>query len=189
MPYAPYTGTTATLALPSTIYGGTVDAVTGEGVETWKCIVLDGAENWHLSGNNILFYVYNLNYSISEEGLCSHLKYFVSAVGDEIYCIVIGTTMTVALGSVLSGQYTVDTWKSFLAAQYAAGTPVTIAYKLATPAPITATGGQSIFALPGTNTIYTDADSVTVTGRADTNHTIAALQNRVSALEIAHTNM
>lgn len=180
---------TYAVQLGQTIYGGTVDAVTGVGAETWKCIVLDGAENWELSGNNILFYVYDLNYSISEEGLCSHLKYFVSVVGDGIYCIVIGTTMTVALGSVLSGQYTVDTWKSYLAAQYAAGTPVTIAYKLATPQPFQATGGQSIPALPGTNTIYTDADSLTVTGRADPIATITALQARVSALESAQTNM
>lgn len=36
--YTPYTGQTATLTLPRTIYGGTVDAVTGEGQETWKLI-------------------------------------------------------------------------------------------------------------------------------------------------------
>lgn len=44
--YAPYTGQTATLALPHTIYGGTVDAVTGDGQETWKPVTLDGTENW-----------------------------------------------------------------------------------------------------------------------------------------------
>ena len=32
--YSPYTGQTTTLTLPHTIYGGTVDAVTGEGQET-----------------------------------------------------------------------------------------------------------------------------------------------------------
>lgn len=36
--YAPYIGQTATLTLPETIYGGMVDAVTGEGQETWKLI-------------------------------------------------------------------------------------------------------------------------------------------------------
>lgn len=36
--YTPYTGQTSTLTLPTTIYGGTVDAVTGEGQETWKLI-------------------------------------------------------------------------------------------------------------------------------------------------------
>lgn len=37
-PYTPYTGQTATLTLPRTIYGGTVDAVTGEGQETWEMV-------------------------------------------------------------------------------------------------------------------------------------------------------
>lgn len=38
-PYKPYQpGTTATLTLPETIYGGTVDAVTGEGEKTWGFI-------------------------------------------------------------------------------------------------------------------------------------------------------
>lgn len=36
--YTPYTGQTATLTLPRTIYGGTVDATTGGGQETWKLI-------------------------------------------------------------------------------------------------------------------------------------------------------
>ena len=36
--YTPYIGSTSTLTLPRTIYGGTVDAVTGEGQETWKLI-------------------------------------------------------------------------------------------------------------------------------------------------------
>ena len=43
--YAPYTGQTATLTLPRTIYGGTVDAVTGEGQETWKIATIDAKKN------------------------------------------------------------------------------------------------------------------------------------------------
>ena len=34
--YTPYTGQTTALTLPRAIYGGTVDAVSGEGQETWK---------------------------------------------------------------------------------------------------------------------------------------------------------
>lgn len=44
-PYSKYTGQTATLTLPNTIYGGTVDAVTGEGQETWKLIDSYSGEN------------------------------------------------------------------------------------------------------------------------------------------------
>lgn len=36
--YEPYQGTTSTLTLPETIYGGTVDAVTGVGEKTWGYI-------------------------------------------------------------------------------------------------------------------------------------------------------
>lgn len=47
-PYAPYIGHTVTLTLPHTIYGGTVDAVAGEGQETWKLVTLDGRKNgWY----------------------------------------------------------------------------------------------------------------------------------------------
>lgn len=65
-------------------------------------------------------------------------------------------------------------------AVYAEGvTPPTgaqVAYKMATPIPFTATGGGTIKALSGTNTILTDADALTVTGRADPIHIIQQLQ-------------
>ena len=156
------TGTTATLTLPSTVYGGEVDLATGEGVETWETTVLSGAENWVMSGNNIVTYISNAA-PITRDGTCSHFKYLVSASGDGIYCLEINGTMTIALGSVLSAQYTTETWASYLAAQAAEGTPVMVAYKLATPTSITATGGQQINALEGVNTVFTDADGVTVT--------------------------
>ena len=77
----------------------------------------------------------------------------------------------------------------YLAAQYAAGTPVQICYKQANPVPFTSAGGTSIKSLPGTNTVLTDADSVTAAGRADPIQTIAKLNNRIAALEAAATNI
>lgn len=45
-PYEPYQpGTTATLTLPETIYGGTADAVTGEGSKTWGYIASYNGES------------------------------------------------------------------------------------------------------------------------------------------------
>lgn len=65
-------------------------------------------------------------------------------------------------------------------AVYADGvTPPTgaqVAYKLAAPVPFTATGGGTIKALSGTNTILTDGDALAVTGRADPIHIIQQLQ-------------
>ena len=77
---------------------------------------------------------------------------------------------------------TIDELKSYLSAQYAAGTPVQIAYKLATPVPFTATGAHPISALSGINTVMTDADSVTVTGRADPIKRITDLEDAVASM-------
>lgn len=44
-PYAPYQGNDYTLTLPETIYGGTVDAVTGMGEKTWGYIASYNGES------------------------------------------------------------------------------------------------------------------------------------------------
>lgn len=76
----------------------------------------------------------------------------------------------------------VNAFNAYLAAQYAAGTPVQIYYKLAEPVPFTATGAQPIPALSGTNTVLTDADSVTVTGRADPIKRITDLETSIASM-------
>ena len=53
------------------------------------------------------------------------------------------------------------------------------------PLSIAATGSQSLPALPGTNTVYTDADAVRVEGRTDPLATVQALTARIAALEAA----
>ena len=77
----------------------------------------------------------------------------------------------------------------YLASQYAAGTPVQVVYQLADSVPFTVTGGTAIPALSGTNTVLTDADSVTATGRADPIQTVSKLSERIAALEAAATNI
>lgn len=123
--YAPYTGQTVALTLPRTIYGGTVDAVTGEGQETWKLI--DSYAGEDLPGK-----------WISDR---------------DVYDT--GTTPT---------------------------TGAQVAYILTEPISFTAPGAQSIPALPGVNTLMTDADSVTVTGRADPIKRITDLEDAVASM-------
>ena len=77
----------------------------------------------------------------------------------------------------------VDAIKAYFAAQYAAGTPVQLCYKLAEPVPFTATGAQPLPALAGLNTVLTDADSATVTGRADPIKRIEDLEAAVASIE------
>lgn len=91
-------------------------------------------------------------------------------------------TFNIYLGATMAKKYALDEWKALLAAQYAAGTPVQICYKLAEPVPITATGAQPIPALSGLNTVLTNADSVAVTGRADPIKRITDLEDAVASM-------
>lgn len=50
------------------------------------------------------------------------------------------------------------------------------------PVPFTATGAQALPALAGLNTILTDADSATVTGRADPIKRIEDLEAAVASI-------
>ena len=108
--HTPYIGSTTTLTLPSTIYGGEVDAQTEGGKEMWGYIASYNGE------------------TLPAEWICDRAVYAA------------GTTPP---------------------------TGAQVAYKLAIPVPFTATGGGTIKALSGTNTVLTDADALTVTGRAD----------------------
>lgn len=198
--YTPYRGDTLALTLPSTVYGGTVDAVTGEGQETWKLVTLDGTEKWStwgLNANNPAatgFYTYDINdYDrINVKGICSHLPATAKDVwGGRNVGIGFATVgmsyyfMYCVPNSLLpdiSAGHEVASLKAYLAAQYAAGTPVQIAYKLAEPVPFTATGAQPISSLSGVNTLMTDANSATVTGRADPIKRITDLEDAVASM-------
>lgn len=171
--YAPYIGQANTLALPSTIYGGTVDAVTGEGQETWQAKSFNGTENWALydDGSSAKFF-YTADYTVDSEPLDTICSHFSKAAFTRGTIIRVYTSVFTDL----------DAYKDYLTAQYAAGTPVQIAYKLATPTPFTATGAQPIPALPGVNTVLTDADSATVTGRADPIKRITDLEDAVASM-------
>ena len=99
---------------------------------------------------------------------------FGLAESNSHYCII--AVENTQLADTSSTDAAIESFKSFLAAQYAAGTPVQIAYTLAEPVPFTATGGGEITALSGVNTILTDADTVAVTGREDIVHAISELR-------------
>lgn len=176
--YKPYIGQTTALTLPETVYGGTVDAVTGDGNENTKIITLDGNE---LKFTKRGIYINLPDHSapgISKGGIvcCSHFnKGFLGVNTTYEFCFLLESDMTGLFASV-------DDLNAYLAAQYAAGTPVQIAYKLTTPTPFTVTGAQPISALSGVNTVLTDADSATVTGRADPIKRITDLEDAVASM-------
>ena len=192
--YIPYTGQTNTLTLPETVYGGEVDAVTGEGQDTWKMLTLDGTEpwvkhrDWQIGGRNS-YRVNNADIGakieLNSPAICSHFptaKYIsaTNTVDLSGSCICKGKkSFVVILDDANLG--TVDKWKTYLAEQYSAGSPIQVAFSKGTITPITATCAQPLPALAGTNTVLTDADSATVTGRADPIKRITDLEDAVAS--------
>lgn len=198
--YTPYIGQTSILTLPETVYGGEVDAVTGDGQETWKPVILNGTESWFSWGINAHnpavtgFYTYDItDYdAINVKVICSHLAPSgLDVWGGRLAGVGFATTgesryfmycVPTSLLPDISAGHEVASLKAYIAAQNAAGTPVQIAYKLAEPMPFTATGAQAIPALAGVNTVLTDADSATVTGRADPIKRITDLEAAVASI-------
>lgn len=194
-PYTPYIGQTNTLTLPETVYGGEVDAVTGEGQDTWKMLTLDGTEKWTFQTTNspdkygFVFQVPEIATptipEIKGDIVCSQYP-TVSAndtyQGKNGISVESGNNHYFRIYNDTYAGGTTDEWKAYLAAQHAAGTPVQVCYKLAEPVPFTATGAQPLPALAGVNTVLTDADSATVTGRADPIKRITDLEAAVASI-------
>lgn len=189
-----------TLTLPETVYGGEVDVATGEGQQVWKSVTLDGTENWNTWGvnkNNATvtgFYTYDINDYSNDRGdidkiLCSAVLRTTSDIwggknvgigfanaGSSRYLIYCVKTDT--LSDTTNDKNAITSFETFLDDLYTAGTPVQVAYVLNEPVSFTATGAQPIPALSGTNTLLTDADSVSVSGRADLIHIIRKMQEK-----------
>lgn len=152
-----------TLTPPETVYGGEVDAVTGEGNNNTKVITLDGNELKFSLRNGYYNLPFHSAPGVVKNGIvgCSHFNSKRFGVNTNYeFCFMLASDIADLFANV-------DDLNAYLADQYAAGTPVQICYKLAEPVPFTATGAQPIPALSGTNTLLTDADSVSVSGRAD----------------------
>lgn len=186
-----------------TSYGGTLDVISGIGTADWTVRTFDGTETWNSWGvDNITkgitgFYTFDVDdygYAYTSNAFSSHTisipnswgggaigfgfanenstRYFFVSVYNEL------------LDNTESNEKAVESWKAYLAAQYAAGTPVQIAYKLAEPIPFQVDGDQ-IPALKGINNILTDADTVTVTGREDPVHCVEKKFAELSAAIVA----
>lgn len=166
-----------TLNMPETVYSGEVDAVTGDGKETRKTLTLDGTTNkftqrdryWNLPQNSAP------GIADSYDTTCSHFP--ANTFGGNLRGKYLYTT------AKLMSKYFPDAnaLNAYLVAQYAAGSPVQVYYNLTEPVPFTATGAQPLPALAGVNTVLTDADSATVTGRADPIKRITDLEDAVAS--------
>ena len=178
--YTPYIGQTNTLTLPETVYGGEVDAVTGTTKSLYVFKAFDGTEDLiERAQGQYAFYLPET----SDNGICSHFK---SLSSDDLHNGVKGTYLRYTIAAIFNTNFaSVDEFKSYLRSQAEAGTPVQICYTRVPGAAnkiITATGAQPLPALKGTNTVLTDADSATVTGRADPIKRIEDLEAAVASI-------
>lgn len=91
-----------------------------------KKIVLDGTEEW-TDYSGMYFVVHGVTKAAKPyAGYCSHLQYKYDYTG---LCMFVGDNVLYC-GTELRNKYggNVESWKAYLAAQYAAGTPVTLWY-------------------------------------------------------------
>lgn len=187
-PYEPYQpGTTATITLPETIYGGTVDAVTGVGSEEtimFEMAIADMNNDENFPGWIAVPYLTDIvgagyNSGINDEILktCNIVK---SAFNDtNISYIAINTmgTNSVLYLSKNAFGLTQTQWKE----QYP-DLVVQICLKRISPESFQATGNQALPAVAGLNTVYTDGDSLAVSGRQDLLYTLQTMQAQTQNL-------
>lgn len=179
--YTPYTGTTQTLTLPETIYGGSV-ANDGNGVKEWNFVNKD-----NISKQNTLEAV------TIQSKFCLRCRVASTNKAAELFCNglrTLGDWATLTDYSVCwqSGNFAnlvmyipnMTSKQDYL--DYFSANDLQIAYKSAEPTTFTATGGGELTGLDGLNNVLTDADSVTVEGREDIKHTIKELQDALASV-------
>lgn len=172
----------------------TVDAVTGETVIRVQTKVLDGTEAWYKSGGYSspgvpAFGLQNISEFMPDDAQSLYCTHFSSALKpsgttERIY---LDRNMLIAIRAELLTEETVAAFKAWLAAQKAAGTPVTVLCPLYTPS-ATDQGDTHILPAQGTLTASGGA-TVRVTYRRDVQHIIDTLTARIEALETQAVNM
>lgn len=177
--YTPYIGQTNTLTLPETVYGGEVDAVSGEGRKTWGTETISRIASIDELTSVVRCNAKLLQKSVtakSGSAISNWLGEEVSYIADKESFYTNQTQIYIKISKTRLSSFDVAGVNAYLLEH-----PLTVCYKLAEPVPFTATGAQAIPALAGVNTVLTDADSATVTGRADPIKRITDLEDAVAS--------
>lgn len=180
--WQPYTNTLHTVQLGQTVYGGRFDWLTGKLVAEWAYDVFDSAKTFRAweQGYPHLFYRTLEEEPADWDVLCSHYAQHESYDKNGTY--IIPHSKLFLINDIRFNS--VDDFNAEIAAQSAAGTPVQIVYKLATPMEIQL-DAHEILALQSINTLYGDGDTITAKFRQS--KTIS-LEERLSALEAVFLN-
>lgn len=178
-PYEPYTGSTTDIALPETVYGGSLDVETGV-VTVDRVLITIDRQGFNIKGDESkhFYQVEPGTYELPEQNQND----------------LINTTMCNVAKIEEPYQFGVESDYQFYVlndgrirmsiALYESAEIVKACYKIKSPYTIQLTP-QQVSALHGVNTLYTDAGALTVTGREDPRHTIVTLTDRIAALESA----
>ena len=139
MPYEPYQGSVTTLPIPRPLrrVGDVKDkCVTRQDYESAEKLVvtynvgfveLDGTEAWQASSQTSgMFFITRDNISAAS-AICSNFNFSAKATTEQGKFYIVSNQIR-----FLTSCETLESWKNYLAAQKEAGTPVQVAYQLAT---------------------------------------------------------
>ena len=166
----------------------TVDAMTGQTVARIQVRVLDGTEAWYKSGGYSspgvpAFGLQNASAFEPDDAQSLYCTHFTAAskpngTAERIY---LDRNLLIAVRSELLAEETAAGFQAWLAAQKAAGTPVTVLYPLYTP--VETPGEGRAVPVPDGVISASGGAAVSVGYRKDTQKVIAGLLSRIEALE------
>lgn len=162
--YHAYQGTSYTTTLPSTVYGGTLNVVTGELVVDRAMVTLDGTEAWTFLSSTGRFY-FTLSGMASGTGMNGYADWLATVTSLSSYGILFGyNNSAVYLVGLLDHISEITDLASFKA--YLGTHNLTIVYPLATPQTYQLTP-QEIAVLLGSNNVWSDCGDTRVVYSAD----------------------
>ena len=183
LPYEPYQGRVTPLPIPRPLrrVGDVKDkCVTRQDYESAEKLVvtynvgfveLDGTESWKVSSvtSGMFFIEHEINTGTA--AICSNFVFLKSATTEQGKFYIVNNQIR-----FLTSYETLESWKNYLAAQKAAGTPVQIAYQLAAPE-VYATDPIDFDNAAGPLTVMTGGEvEVTLTHRMLTPYTAWTIQ-------------
>lgn len=163
--YEPYKGQTVTLQLGQTVYGGTLDVTAGTVTVDRAMRLLNDPDKWSATTGTI-----NYQYNVSFSDRKIHQNSFEGLISSYMPVVNSSTAKTMrwtSASSYICGIKDADLTLEQIKSDASAG-KIAICYELAEPITYHLTP-QSLALLKGSNTLWTDGDSITLTYKAQAN--------------------
>lgn len=185
-PYEPYTGQTITLSALEPLYGDETvcdeyDVVSGVETRRWKRVVFDGTESMRCEahGNGQRYVSIDLDAAANKSVMPISTHYTSSAWTQDNNKVYIPNPVVMVITD--SRFTTLQAARDILAAQYAAGTPVTVVYQLDAPA-VTRHDPARILPPAPVCRVFADAGNTAVGYNRDVNIVIPKLEAALAEL-------